>query len=69
MNGIYWYNTGTKVLHIEKFCENYKNYGSKQFDSASEAISFSGGQILLCKNCERERDRILRKAVEEKSNK
>lgn len=66
MQKIYSYNTKSKALHIEGFCKNDNGYEYKHFNSASEAISFSGGQIFLCKDCERERDRILREAIQAK---
>ena len=62
MKKLYLYNSGTKALHINGLCK-HSGFGSKGFDSVSEAISSSGGQIFLCKICEKERDRILREAI------
>ncbi|MDY3971748.1 MAG: hypothetical protein SOZ28_03450 [Clostridia bacterium] len=66
MKKLYSYNTGSKALHINGFCHNCYGSEYKYFDSESEAISFSGGQIFLCKDCERERDKILREAIQAK---
>lgn len=64
MQKMYSYNPGTKALHILGLCTNSDGYDYRYFDSVSEAISSSGGQIFFCKVCEKERDKILKKAME-----
>jgi len=63
---IYLYNEGSKALHIEGFCPKANSPEYKRFHSESEAIKYAGRQIYLCRTCEQERDRIIRKMIMKK---
>lgn len=62
---IYIYNLKTKTLHIKdyccyaKICVNDPNY--RYFAAEYEAREFANGQLFMCKNCSKKRDKILAK--------
>ena len=69
MSEIYYYNIGTKALHIEGFCKNYNSFNRKCFSSYFEAVKFSRGQIYFCADCEKMFNKVLSEYVEKKNTK
>ena len=59
--GYYWINIRTNRLHIDGFCSQSKIKPSetKQFKSESDALMYSGGHLLMCKNCQKKRDKMI----------
>lgn len=68
MDKIYVLNNGSKVLHIKGFCSNsYPSSSSTtEYVTEQEAICANGLFIHMCKNCQEQKEKILRKAIRER---
>ena len=57
----YFFNCNTSKLHIDGFCNQskYKPFDVKYFNSEADAAAYAGGHLLMCKNCQKKRDKLL----------
>ena len=60
---IYFYNKGTKALHIKDFCKNGNVYDCKSYYTEQEAIEDNGKYIHMCIECEERKEKLLQQAV------
>lgn len=63
---IYYFNKGTKTLHIKGLCRNSTCYDCIFYTTEQEAIQDNGRYIHMCVECEKEREKIIQKALKEK---
>ena len=64
MKGMYLYNKNTNRLHIQGFCHHTAKGGSGQFMSEEEVLTAIGHPFVMCKHCQREKDKLLRERGE-----
>ena len=60
--GIYYFNQGSKTLHIRGCCKNSKNapgHGVLCFNTENEVLSRAGLSYKWCEECLRKREKII----------
>lgn len=60
---IYYFNEGSKTLHIKGLCKNSGGYGCKSYSTEQQAIQDNGKHIHMCIECEEKKEEILQNAV------
>ena len=60
---IYYFNIGTKTLHIKGLCKNSIGSDYKTYATEQEAIQDNGRYIHMCVECENEREKIIQNAL------
>lgn len=66
---IYYFNEGSKTLHIKGFCKNSVSTEFKTYYTEQEAIQDNGRHIHMCVECEEKKEKCLQQAVETLTNK
>ncbi|MDY3304442.1 MAG: hypothetical protein SOW78_09230 [Clostridia bacterium] len=56
---IYYFNKGTKTLHIKGFCKNSNPYEKIGYYTEQEAFKDNGRFIHMCGECEKEKEKII----------
>jgi hypothetical protein len=60
---IYYFNKGTKTLHIKGLCKNSVGYDYKTYATEQEAIQDNGRYLHMCVECENEKEKIIHDAL------
>jgi len=61
LNNLYLYNGGTGKLHIAGCCQYAgRGGGLQKFNSEEEALSTLGHPFIMCKICQKKRDKLIK---------